>query len=84
VSAAGWLADVRAHSQKWMLEWLKMSASALRLWKHWGDSTMPTSSPPSIIGIIFMKKVGSAICKGWGLQRCAIRNQKVQGNTLRA
>jgi hypothetical protein len=53
-----------AHSQKWMLEWLKMSASALRLWKHWGLSTMPTSSPPSIMGIIFMKKVGSAICKG--------------------
>jgi hypothetical protein len=62
MSAAGGVADERAHSQKWMLEWLKMSASALRLWKHWGDSTMPTSSPPSIMGIIFMKKVGSAIC----------------------
>jgi hypothetical protein len=42
-----------AHSQKWTLEWLKMSACMLRLWKHCGDSTMPTSSPPSNSGSVF-------------------------------
>ena len=43
------------HSQKWTLEWLKMSACGFRLWKHCGDRTIPTSSPPSKSGTILRK-----------------------------
>ena len=49
-------------TQKWMLEWLKMSVCRFMLWKHWGDSTIATSSPPSSSGTVFKKKSFFAIC----------------------
>jgi len=55
--------SIAAHSQKCMLEWLKMSPSWFRLLKHCGLSTMPTSSPPSIMGMSRRKKSGLATCR---------------------
>ena len=50
------------YSQKWMLEWLKMSVSRSRLWKACGVRIMAMSSPPSNSGTVFRKKVSQAIC----------------------
>ena len=50
------------HSQKWMLEWLKMSVLMSRLWKACGVRTIAMSSPPSRSGTVFRKKVSQAIC----------------------
>lgn len=50
------------YSQKWTLEWLKMSECRFRLWKHWGDSTMPTSSPLSKNTRVFRKNSLEQTC----------------------
>lgn len=64
----GVLVPICMYSQKWMLEWLKMSACTSVLLKSWGDSTIATSSPSSIMGSVLMKNIGIATCQPRALQ----------------